>query len=260
MKGPASLAQANTRTASNTEITPTGTLSVAVAQVPATHRTGRYIVQPGDTLSGIAARFAVRGGWPALYAANRRAIGPDPNVIHAGIVLRISHSASSPAGPARRRHPSAPQPSRPAIPQHHPHPSAKGLSAGIGMPQWLKTFLLALGLLILLALFAASVVVVNRRRQQATARALRPRPMASTGHGKGFRWPIAVETAKARIVFADHDRLVVTRNRSDDTICVLRPPGEDPEAILRVARLVLPEEPYRDLAAELGMPPSRTEE
>ena len=44
-------------------------------------------MQPGDTLSGIAARFAVRGGWSALYAANRPLIGPDPEVIRPGTVL-----------------------------------------------------------------------------------------------------------------------------------------------------------------------------
>ena len=38
----------------------------------------RYTVAPGDTLSGIAAALGVRGGWQALYAANRRVIGPDP--------------------------------------------------------------------------------------------------------------------------------------------------------------------------------------
>jgi len=35
---------------------------------------------------------------------------------------------------------------------------------------------------------------------------------------------------------------------------VLRPPGEDPRAILRVARLVLPEGQYGELARRLGMP------
>jgi len=53
---------------------------------------------------------------------------------------------------------------------------------------------------------------------------------------------------------ADHDRLVVTRSKRDDTVYVLRPPGEDPQAILRVARLVLPEGPYGELARQLGMP------
>ena len=60
----------------------------------------------------------------------------------------------------------------------------------------------------------------------------------------------------ARIMVADHDRLVITRSKTDDTICVLRPPGEDPAAILRLARLVLPEGPYGKLAEQLGLPAS----
>jgi hypothetical protein len=46
----------------------------------------------------------------------------------------------------------------------------------------------------------------------------------------------------------------VTCNQRDDTVYVLRPPGEDPKAILRVARLVLPEARYGELARRLGMP------
>ena len=56
-----------------------------------------------------------------------------------------------------------------------------------------------------------------------------------------------------RIVVADHHRLVVTRSKRDDTICVLRPPGENPTEILRVARLVLPEGQYGTLAEQLGV-------
>ena len=55
-------------------------------------------------------------------------------------------------------------------------------------------------------------------------------------------------------MLADHDRLVVTCNKTDETVYVLRPPGEDPRAILRVARLVLPEGPYWELARQLGVP------
>ena len=58
----------------------------------------------------------------------------------------------------------------------------------------------------------------------------------------------------ARIVMADHDRLVITRSKRDDTICVLRPPGGDPADILRLARLVLPEGHYGMLAEQLGLP------
>jgi hypothetical protein len=37
-------------------------------------------------------------------------------------------------------------------------------------------------------------------------------------------------------------------------VYVLRPPGEDPKAILRAARLVLPEGSYEELADQLGVP------
>jgi nucleoid-associated protein YgaU len=82
-------AQANIRIASSssTEIILASTLSVAPASVTGRRPVARYVVQPGDTLSGIAARFAVRGGWSALYAANRPLIGPDPEVIRLGTVL-----------------------------------------------------------------------------------------------------------------------------------------------------------------------------
>jgi hypothetical protein len=56
------------------------------------------------------------------------------------------------------------------------------------------------------------------------------------------------------IVLADHDRLVVTCDKQAARVFVLRPPGEDPRTILRVARLVLPEGPYGELAKQLGVP------
>ncbi|MGW0466210.1 LysM peptidoglycan-binding domain-containing protein [Streptomyces sp. NPDC003027] len=49
-----------------------------------------HVVQPGDTLSSIARRFGIRGGWQALYEANRALIGPDPNRIVTGTMLRIA--------------------------------------------------------------------------------------------------------------------------------------------------------------------------
>lgn len=89
-------AQANTRTQSNTKITLTSTLRAAAPVTAPTPHT-RYVVQVGDTLSGIAARFTVHGGWPTLYAANRSVIGPDPGTIHPGTVLVLP----GPAVPAR---------------------------------------------------------------------------------------------------------------------------------------------------------------
>ncbi|MEU1867372.1 LysM peptidoglycan-binding domain-containing protein [Streptomyces gardneri] len=49
-----------------------------------------HTVQPGDSLGSIARRFAVKGGWQALYAANRSLVGPDPNRIVVGTMLRIA--------------------------------------------------------------------------------------------------------------------------------------------------------------------------
>jgi resuscitation-promoting factor RpfA len=50
---------------------------------------GHYVVRRGDTLSAIAHRKGVRGGWHALYTANKRGIGGNPNVIHVGQRLRL---------------------------------------------------------------------------------------------------------------------------------------------------------------------------
>ena len=134
------------------------------------------------------------------------------------------------------------------------------------MPQWLKTMLLVVGLLILVAFLVEPILVARRRRQQAAAQAARSRPPGS-GRWAGNASAQEADTApvprpnpaepsagKGSIVLADHDRLVVTCNQRDDTVYVLRPPGEDPRTILRVARLVLPEGRYGELARQLGMP------
>lgn len=63
---------------------------------PPHHRGGsrpdELVVRPGDSLWSLAARrlgpgapaTAIAAEWPRLYAANRTAIGPDPNLIHPG--------------------------------------------------------------------------------------------------------------------------------------------------------------------------------
>ncbi|WEO99557.1 transglycosylase family protein [Streptomyces sp. FXJ1.172] len=48
------------------------------------HRGTSYTVQDGDTLSDVAWRAAVPGGWQRLYGTNRNVIGPDPDVIRPG--------------------------------------------------------------------------------------------------------------------------------------------------------------------------------
>ena len=308
MTGSVHPAQASTRTARSTQVLLTSTLSVAVPSVTATSPATKYVVQSGDTLSGIAARFGMRGGWPALYTANLKAIGRNPAALRPGTVLqlpgparvrytvaagdtlsgiaaglgvrggwpalyaanrraigqdpdtlggpepcsgsRIRRRRARPRrGVAPRPHP-APPPSSPPPARSHSQRATPGAAAPTGMPQWLKTMLLALGLLILVTLLTEPLLVAGRQQQQAAARAAQPGP---AGSGRELDSPPPA-AQRASIVLADHDRLVVTCSKRDDTVYVLRPPGEDPRAILRVARLVLPEGPYGELAKQLGMP------
>jgi LysM repeat protein len=309
MNEPVHQAQANTRTASSTEVTLVSASSVAAAPVTTTSPAARYVVQPGDTLSGIAARFSVRGGWPALYAANRQVIGPDPNAIHPATVLVLpgqtvpvrytvaagdtlsgiaaefavrggwpalytanrtligpdpntihpgtvltvpSPTAPSPPTPRPAHRRPRPAPPSPPARHHHPRPVARKAHAATGMPQWLKIMLLAVGLLILVAFLAEPVLAARRRRRQAAAEALQFRE-AELGQEPE---PREDGVEKPHIILADHDRLVVTCNNRDNTVCVLRRPDEDPVTILRVARLVMPEGHYEELAEQLGLPTS----
>ncbi|MEV6210899.1 transglycosylase family protein [Kitasatospora sp. NPDC051914] len=48
-----------------------------------------YTVQPGDTLSGIAADRGTAGGWEQLYANNREVVGADPDLILPGQQLQL---------------------------------------------------------------------------------------------------------------------------------------------------------------------------
>jgi LysM repeat protein len=258
-------AQANIRIASSTSntsskntITTRATLTSSVTTTPA----GTYVVQPGDTLSGIAAALGVRGGWPALYAANRGTIGTDPNAIRVGTVLEIPRrTPAPPVPPAPRQAPSgspaprqaptptsakapapAPAPAStrstapaqrvaPTVANGHPRPAQANPSIVAGLPRWLEIVLVAAGLLIGTAFLTEPTLAVARRRRAG-------RPGA----------------AGARIVLADYDRLVVTLCGTDGTVCVLRPPGADPQAILRAARLVLAQDRYEELAGHLGVP------
>ena len=241
--------------------------------VPGARQPASYAVAPGDTLSGIAGALGVRGGWRALYAANRRVVGPDPGLIRPGMILAVPGQAASgkaPAvpgtGPGGHQAPTSPsargsQPHTPAAggtPPGRATPTIPGSASPAGlvpipargtgadgvMPQWLKATLLAVGALTVASFIAQPAVGAwHRRRRAARARAARQR-------NRGGR---AAEKA-ARIVQADHERLIITYSISDDTVYVLTPPGEDPRAVLRAARLVLPEDTYEELADHLGVP------
>jgi LysM repeat protein len=235
-----------------------------VLVLPGQHGPVRYTVAAGDTLSGIAAALAVRGGWPALYAADRRVIGPDPNVIRPGTVLTVPGPAAPPTSNAPPTSRPAPPTSRPAPPTSKPappaskpappsrsHPVRTAAPAAAGMPQWLKIMLLAAAVIIALV-FLVELVLVARRQHQLRLQASRACTVDSCQEPAGGPLP----ANQARIVMADYDRVVVTCSKPDDTVLVLRPPGEDPKAILGVARLVLSEAHYAELASRLGMPAS----
>ncbi|WP_455568328.1 transglycosylase family protein [Streptomyces omiyaensis] len=49
-----------------------------------------YTVQPGDSLSEIAQENDLPGGWDALYDANRRTVGVDPDLILPGQSLELT--------------------------------------------------------------------------------------------------------------------------------------------------------------------------
>ena len=113
------------------------------------------------------------------------------------------------------------------------------------MPRWLKATLLAVGLLTVTSFLAQPAVAAGQRRR-AAIRA----HAAARERDRGQR----AAARMARIVQADHERLIVTYCRQDDTIYLLTPPGEDPRSVLRAARLILTEDTYQDLAGHLGVP------
>jgi len=49
-----------------------------------------YTVKSGDTLSDIAqSEMGDANRWPELYAANKEAVGNNPDLIHPGLELKI---------------------------------------------------------------------------------------------------------------------------------------------------------------------------
>ena len=114
------------------------------------------------------------------------------------------------------------------------------------MPRWLKATLLAVGVLTVAAFITQPAVTAVARRRRRAVRA----DAAERRRDRGHR----AAAAASRIVQADHERLIITYSMSDDTVYLLTPPGEDPRAVLRAARLVVPEDTYEDLADHLGVP------
>jgi LysM repeat protein len=261
-----------------------------VLTLPGPDKQVSYTIAPGDTLSGIATALAVPGGWQALYAANRHALGPDPDALRPGttVVLPPRPAPEKPAArgtPVPDSHPARPPA---AAGGHRVSPSqtvpaggtvtpgatvtpggtvsAGGRSSAGVMPRWLKVTLLAAALLTMIAFIAEPAAAAVRRRRRGVGaseprapgdkRAQRADGLRDHGphnHGPHDDGQCAADNA-ARIVQADHERLIVTYSVQDDTVYLLTPPGEDPRAVLRAARLVLPEDSYEELAGHLGVP------
>ncbi|WP_406504386.1 transglycosylase family protein [Streptomyces sp. NBC_00212] len=82
-----------------------------------------YTVVHGDSLSTIAGRERVQGGWPRLYADNRTVVGADPDLIRPGQHLTLPGAA-----PAK---PTTPPKSTPKPPAAKP-PAAKVATKSAG--------------------------------------------------------------------------------------------------------------------------------
>jgi hypothetical protein len=116
------------------------------------------------------------------------------------------------------------------------------------MPRWLEDVLLAVGVLAATAFVAEPAAAFARRRRPSGPAGPRPAPSAPP------RGPARRAVRRAKIILADYERLIVTYSAREHAVYVLTPPGEDPAAVLRAARLILPEDTYEDLAGHLGVP------
>ncbi len=62
---------------------------VQAKRAPTTWGGKAYKVRDGDYLHRIAVEHNVKGGWQALYAGNRDAVGDNPHLIHPGLILHL---------------------------------------------------------------------------------------------------------------------------------------------------------------------------
>jgi nucleoid-associated protein YgaU len=54
-----------------------------------------HVVKPGETLSSIATRYRVKGGWKALYKANKQMVGAHPDRLNTGTMLLITKASAT---------------------------------------------------------------------------------------------------------------------------------------------------------------------
>ncbi|GGR51035.1 LysM peptidoglycan-binding domain-containing protein [Streptomyces roseolus] len=79
-------------------VTAQAVAAAASAKAPAAPAATRaYTVVKGDSLSLIAHRKGIQGGWKSLYQANKEAVGDNPSLIHPGLELTIRRDSAKPA-------------------------------------------------------------------------------------------------------------------------------------------------------------------
>ncbi|REK85206.1 LysM peptidoglycan-binding domain-containing protein [Streptomyces inhibens] len=66
-----------------------GAWPVCARRYGLTHGERTHVVRRGDTLGSIARKHRVKGGWRALYRANREAVGRNPDRLKIGTELRL---------------------------------------------------------------------------------------------------------------------------------------------------------------------------
>ncbi|MFD9727279.1 transglycosylase SLT domain-containing protein [Streptomyces sp. NPDC059072] len=69
--------------------TTTAPATHAIAAVAPAAADATYSVKAGDTLSGIASKHSVSGGWKTLYETNKSVIGNNPSIIRPGVKLKL---------------------------------------------------------------------------------------------------------------------------------------------------------------------------
>jgi LysM domain-containing protein len=143
-----------------------------------------YTVRPGDCLSAIAARHRYPGGWPRLYAHNRRTVGQDPDLIYPGQRLRLVLGQAAPSSsPTPRRPPvTTPKPptaaAQPLAPAARPAgPKATAEPVPSARSRWqaaLKWVVPALGLLFACSFVLAAIAGDPRRDRRRRSAAPTP--------------------------------------------------------------------------------------
>ncbi|MEV6650718.1 transglycosylase family protein [Streptomyces sp. NPDC051219] len=54
-----------------------------------------HVVKRGETLSSLARRYRIKGGWRVLYRANAKVIGPSPDRLAVGALLALPKGAGT---------------------------------------------------------------------------------------------------------------------------------------------------------------------